>query len=434
MDVKVLKERVCRAIDEHRDEIMSLGNSIFEEPELGYKEYKTAAKVKAFINEKIGIPYEDEIALTGIIAKMPGRDHKVNLAIMGELDAVVCPDHPHADPVTGAAHSCGHFAQIAAAFGAALGLKASGVCDELDGDIEFWAVPAEECVEIEWRNELRANGTISFLGGKQEMIKRGYLDNVDLSLMIHSQPGPTCKTAGTSVGFVSKFVKYTGKEAHAGGAPHKGINALNAAQIGLMAIHANRETFRDEDTIRVHPIITKGGDLVNIVPSDVRIETYVRGKTMAGVLDASKKVNRALEAGAMAVGAQVEITEIPGYMPRINNKEMNELFAANCAALIGEDKLTYTEHSTGSSDYGDVMHLIPGIHPYIGGAVGTEHGSSYAIEDPEMLYIVAAKSMAMTAIDLLANGAEKAAEIKKNYKPVYANKEEYLAAWEDLMK
>lgn len=434
MDVKTLKARVCQAVEEHKEEIMALGDSIFREPELGYKEYKTAAKVKQFIDEKIGMPYEDGIALTGIIGKMSGRDHKVNLALMGELDAVVCPDHPYADPDTGAAHSCGHFAQIAATFGAALALKTSGVIEELDGDIEFWAVPAEECVEIEWRNELRSNGTISFLGGKQEMIKLGCLDNVDLSLMIHSQTGLTCKTTGTSVGFVSKFVKYTGKEAHAGGAPHNGINALNAAQIGLMAIHANRETFRDEDTIRVHPIITKGGDLVNIVPADVRIEAYVRGKTMASVLDASKKVNRSFEAGAMAVGAEVEIVEIPGYMPRINNKAMNELFAANCAELIGAENCTYTEHSTGSSDYGDIEHLIPGIHPYVGGAVGVEHGSSYAIQDREMLYLVAAKAMAMTAIDLLANGAEKALEIKQNFTPVYANKEEYLAAWEELMK
>ena len=113
---------------------------------------------------------------------------------------------------------------------------------------------------------------------------------------------------------------------------------------------------------------------------------------------------------------------------------MQRLLVANCAELVGAENCTYTEHSTGSSDYGDVQHLVPGIHPYVGGAVGTEHGSSYAIADPEMLYIVAAKAMAMTAIDLLANGAEKAIEIKKNFKPVYANKEEYLAAWEELMK
>ena len=434
MDVKTLKERVCQAVETHKEEIMALGDSIFQEPELGYKEYKTAEKVKKFIDEKIGMPYEDGIALTGIIGKMAGRDHKVNLALMGELDAVVCPDHPYADPETGAAHSCGHFAQIAATFGAALALKASGVMEELDGDIEFWAVPAEECVEIEWRNDLRSKGIISFLGGKQEMIKLGCLDNVDLSLMIHGTTGLGCKTAGTSVGFVSKFVKYTGKEAHAGGAPDKGINALNAAQIGLMAIHANRETFRDEDTIRIHPIITKGGDLVNIVPADVRIEAYVRGKTMASVLDASKKVNRSFEAGAMAVGAEVEIVDIPGYMPRINNEQMNELFAANCAELVGAENVGYSAHGTGSSDYGDIQHLVPGIHPYVGGAIGTEHGSDYAIQDREMLYLVAAKAMAMTAVDLLANGAEKALEIKKNFTPVYANKEEYLAAWEELMK
>ena len=170
MDIKTLKERVCQAVEEHKEEIMALGDSIFQVPELGYKEYKTAAKVKAFIDEKIGMPYEDGITLTGIIGKMSGRDHKVNLAIMGELDAVVCPDHPYADPETGAAHSCGHFAQIAATFGAALALKASGVMDELDGDIEFWAVPAEECVEIEWRQQLINEGKVNYLGGKQELI------------------------------------------------------------------------------------------------------------------------------------------------------------------------------------------------------------------------------------------------------------------------
>ena len=100
----------------------------------------------------------------------------------------------------------------------------------------------------------------------------------------------------------------------------------------------------------------------------------------------------------------------------------------------GAENVGYAAHGTGSSDYGDIQHLVPGIHPYVGGAIGTEHGSDYAIQDREMLYLVAAKAMAMTAIDLLANGAEKALEIKQNFTPVYANKEEYLAAWEELMK
>ena len=433
MDTKLLKEKVCKVIDEHRDEIIALGDSIYREPELGYKEFKTAEKVKAFI-DKIGLDYESEIITTGIVAKLPGRENKATLAIMGELDAVVCPTHPYADPVTGAAHSCGHFAQVASAFGAALALKESGVINELDGNLEFWAVPAEECVEIEWRKSLIDEGKISFLGGKQEMIKLGYLDNVDLAMMIHATSQPKTQIAGTTTGFVTKFIRYKGKAAHAGGAPHLGINALNAAQVGLMAVHAQRETFKNEDTIRVHPIITKGGDLVNVVPDDVRIETYVRGKTMAGVLDASKKVSRAFTAGAMAVGAEIEIQEIPGYMPRDNNKAMNALFEANLASIVGAENIEHQIHSTGSSDFGDVMHLVPGIHPYVAGATGGEHSPSFQVTDPETLYIASAKTLAMTAIDLLANGAEKALEIKAQHKPIYANKEEYLAAWEELMK
>src|SRR5678810_1453398 len=88
-----------------------------------------------------------------------------------------------------------------------------------------------------------------------------------------------------------------------------------AANIGLMAINALRETFRDEDTIRVHPILTHGGSQVNVIPGEARLEMYVRGKTPEGVADASRRVDRALRAGALAVGARVEIDTLPGPMP-----------------------------------------------------------------------------------------------------------------------
>ena len=432
MNIQEMKTLVCKTIDEHRDEIIALGESIFKEPELGYKEHKTVKKVKAAL-DKLELPYESEIGLTGIVAKLPGKAHKGTIAIMGELDAVVCPGHPYADPETGAAHACGHFAKIAATIGAAMGLKYSGVAQMLDGDMEFWATPAEEAGEVEWRKSLIDEGKISFLGGKQEMIKLGYLDHIDAALMIHSSNGPNCAVATTSNGFVAKYVKYIGKEAHAGGAPHLGINALNAANLGLMAVNAQRETFKNDDTIRVHPIITKGGNLVNVVPADVRIETYVRGKTMPGVLDASVKVNRAFEAGAMAVGAQVEIIEVPGYMPRRNDENFNKIFEENLNILVGPEHVQHHGHMGGCSDFGDVQHLVPAINPYIGGMTGGGHASDFAVEDPEMAYIIAAKSMAMTAIDLLANDCEKLLALKKDFVPVYKNREEYLAAWAQLM-
>lgn len=312
-----------------------------------------------------------------------------------------------------------------------MGLIDANIMPHLAGDVVFMAVPAEEPVEIEWRQRMREQGRISFLGGKQELIALGALDDIDMTVMFHSTstaPQRHAVVGGTANGFVAKYIRYRGQEAHAGGAPHMGINALNAAMLGLQGIHAQRETFKDEDTIRIHPIITKGGDLVNIVPADVRMETYVRGKTMSAILDASQKVNNALKAGAMAVGAEVDIIEIPGFLPRINNPHLTEIFRRNAAHIVGEANVATGGHGAGSSDIGDVMHIMPAIHPYIGGAAGAAHTKEYAINDPELFYVVPAKVLAMTIIDLLADEADEAVAIKKNYPP-RLSKEEYLQQW-----
>jgi len=429
------KAKVCVAIDAHAASLIELGEDIFRHPELGYKEHVTAAKIKAQF-EAMGLAHRDGIALTGLRAELPGPAVGPRIAVMGELDSVLCPGHPDADPVTGAAHSCGHNAQLMMMLGVGWGLLESGVATQLGGRVSLMAVPAEEYVEIEYRNRLRQEGKIEFLGGKQEFVRLGELDDVDLAMMCHTTAAPAGKTivmGGTSNGFIGKFVRYYGKEAHAGGAPHAGVNALNAAMLGLMGIHAQRETLQDDDTIRIHPIITKGGDLVNIIPADVRIETYVRGKRMAGILDASKKVNRALQAGAMAVGAEVEITELPGYLPRINNERMNELFTANAGTIVAPDSIVAPGHTTGSSDMGDIMHLMPAIHPYTGGATGAGHSENYRIVDKQLTYIMPAKAMAMTIIDLFWDDAAEAKAIVAAHQPVYT-KETYLAMWESLFQ
>lgn len=433
MNKQQLKAKVLKAIDERKDEIIALGEKIRLKPELGYKERKTAAIVEETYR-KLGLKYDAGLAITGSKAELPGSEQKVRVAIMGELDAVVCPEHPNADLETGAAHSCGHNAQIAAMLGVAMGLIDANVMPHLAGDVVLMTVPAEEPVEIEWRQRMREQGKISFLGGKQELISLGELDDIDMTVMFHSTstaPGRKAVVGGTSNGFVAKFIRYHGQEAHAGGAPHLGVNALNAAMLGLQGIHANRETFQDADSIRVHPIITKGGDLVNIIPSDVRLETYVRGKAMPAILDASEKVNRALEAGALAVGAEVDIIEIPGFLPRINNVHMDDLFRQNAIELLGEENVATGSHGAGSSDIGDVMHIMPAIHPYVGGAAGAAHTKHYTVADPELFYVVPAKVMAMTIIDLLADGAQEALTVKENYPPLLT-KQAYLDQWQEF--
>jgi amidohydrolase len=435
-DTALLKKRVCEEIERRKDEIIQIGNDIFAHPELGYKEFRTSDVVGKMFR-KMGLDFQDGLAITGKKARIPGKEHRLNVCIMGELDSVLCPDHPHADPKTGAAHSCGHNGQIASMLGAGFGLVFSGVMSELHGDVTLMAVPAEEYVELEYRDSLKREGKIKFLGGKQEMIAIGAMDDIDISMLTHlsafDDPTKKARIGGTNNGFIGKNIFFRGKEAHAGGAPEKGVNALKAAMLSLTAIDMQRETFRESDTIRIHPIITKGGDLVNIVPADVRVETYVRGKTVPAILEACKKVDRCLRAGALAFGADVDIRTLPGYLPNINNPDMVELHRRNLTSLVGKGAVTVSEeHTTGSTDMGDVSAIMPAIHPYGGGVRGQAHTKHYEIVDPYVAYVVPAKAMAMTAIDLLANGAAEGLRIKSEYKPLYT-RETYLKMWEEAV-
>ena len=427
MNKAELKQRVCDTIDANRDKIIEIGTKIFDNPELGYKEFETA-KLVASVMKELNLEVEEKMAVTGVRARVNKDVEGPNVAVMGELDSVICSEHEFANPETGAVHACGHNVQIAAMLGTAIGLVASDVIKELDGTVDFMAVPAEEYVELAFRGELKADNQIKYFGGKQEMIKKGYFDDIDVAMMIHSINLPSDKKViigGNGNGFVGKNIQFIGKEAHAGSAPEEGINALNAAMIAINNIHVQRETFADEDHIRVHPIITKGGDLVNVVPADVRMETYVRARTLEGIKSANEKVNRALIAGAYAVGANIKITEIPGYLPLLQNDEMDELFRNNVKQFATEDEIVDGVDFSGSTDFGDLSHLIPTLHPFTGGVEGNLHTRDFKIVDPETAYIFPAKSMAMTVIDLLFDQAKAAKEIKANFKPAMT-KEVYL--------
>ena len=435
MSAEELKKRVRKAIRNRAKEITRIGDEIFKHPELGFKEFETAKLVQRTFKD-LGLDHESDVAITGVIAEIEGNAKGPTISVMGELDSVLCYNHPFADKTTGAVHACGHNAQIAAMLGAAMGFVDAKIMSKLPGAVSFMAVPAEEYVEIEYRLRLRDEGKLKFLGGKQEFIRLGKMNSVDMTVKHHTGGGKLqrkVEISGTNNGFVGKAIRYVGKEAHAGGAPDKGINALNAAMLGIMGIHTLRETFKDNDHIRVHPIITRGGDLVNIIPADVRIETYVRGKTTDAVLKASKKVNRALKGGASTVGAKVEIQEIPGYLPLKNEPEMSKIFGENAKKILGKAGVKQGEHKTGSTDTGDLSAIMPAIEPTIYGATGTGHGSNYKIADKEMCYIIPAELMAMTVIDLLWDDAANARRIVKAFKPEI-KKREYVRTWERLLR
>lgn len=431
-----LKSRVYAAIDRRQDEIVALGETIMKNPELGFKEFETAALVRDQF-AALDLPHRAGLAITGVKARLESGRKGPTVALIGELDALIVANHPQANPGTGAAHACGHNAQIAGLVGAAMGLVDADAVRELSGDIVFFAVPAEEYVEVGYRAGLMREGKIEFLGGKPELIRLGEFDDIDMAMMIHTSGSGEDRLAGvadSSNGCIVKQIRYIGQEAHAGGAPDRGINALYAAHVALAGINALRETFRDQDSIRVHPIITRGGDLVNVIPADVRMETYVRGKTTAAIESANLKVDRALKAGALALGARVEIDTLPGYFPLRNNGPMADLFKQSMLPFLGgEDRFNRGGHRTGSTDMGDVSYIMPGLHPFMAGASGGGHSPDWRISDPEKGYLWPAKALAAMAIDLLYADAGAAQDILRTTKPEMT-KEEYLAFQRGMKK
>ena len=183
-----LKRRVTEAVDRRADEIIALGETIRRHPELGFKEVKTAKLVEETF-QKIGLEPRTGLALTGVRAEAAGQKGQgPTFALIGELDALVVSGHPEADPTTGAAHACGHNAQVAGLLGAAMAFHDAGAFEHLSGRVVFFAVPAEEGGDLEWRMSQRRAGTLEFFGGKPELVKRGHFDDVDLAMMIHTTP------------------------------------------------------------------------------------------------------------------------------------------------------------------------------------------------------------------------------------------------------
>ena len=167
-----IKDRVFAEIDARADEIVGVAREILAHPEAGYREVRTSQLVAERLRG-LDISCREGLALTGVKGSLSGGSEGPAIAVLGELDSLLVNDHPHADPGTGAAHACGHHAQIGMMLGVATALKHSGVMPDLGGRVTFMAVPAEEFIEIEWRDEMRQQGKIEFLGGKPELGETG---------------------------------------------------------------------------------------------------------------------------------------------------------------------------------------------------------------------------------------------------------------------
>ncbi|MEG0856371.1 MAG: amidohydrolase [Terrisporobacter sp.] len=412
-----MKNKISNTIDLIKSEMTNLSEEVFKNPELGFKEYETNNLICSIL-DKYKICYESDIAITGIKATVDSKKEGPHIGLLCELDSVPSTEHKYLGKNDNCAHSCGHYAQIGVMLGTFIALKESGVMGSLGGKISFVATPAEEYCDFDYRENLVKENKLSYISGKQEMIKLNTFNDIDLIISCHSMP-PNDKyyteTNSSLNGFLGKKITFRGASAHAGLNPCDGINALNAANIALNAISYLRETFKEEDAIRVHYVISEGGASVNSVPDKVVIDMYIRAKTLDAIMAVDKKVNRALKGGALAIGAEVEITNTGGYLPLTQDDGLTNVIKDNMLKFMQTDKILSNCHSFASGDIGDLSYLLPTVQIGISGFVGRIHGNDFRTENEYLAYELPIKYFTETVIDLLKDNGKRTNEILSNY-------------------
>lgn len=428
-------KKIHEILDKWLPEIISLSEDIYRHPELGFREFKTREKVIAVL-EQAGIPYRDA-AYTGLTACVDSGKPGPNIGLIAEFDAVPTLGHPFADPETYAAHTCGHYAQLGVMLSLFLAIKESDMLKDLCGRVTLLITPAEEFCDMDYRKKLIAEGKLSHPSGKQEMIASGVFDDVDIMLSCHAM-GLDMETYHAEIGaslngFTQKRAVFHGKATHAGANPEGGINALNAANLAMTGINFLRETFRAEDAIRVHFVMQEGGQTVNTVPARTQLEMYVRARTADAIFETNEKVNRALRAGALAIGCDLEIQDTPGYFPLHQDENLTEFVKSHILNYMEPEKIAQGTHGFASGDMGDISMMWPTVEIGVAGFAGTLHGKDFRTADEEQAYRVPAHYFADTVEGLLAGGGEAARKIKESFRPVMS-KENYLEKLDSLNK
>ena len=371
-EVEELKTRACNLIDSNADELVRVSHEIHDHPEQKYEEVFASELLTRSANG-LGVPvelgaFDCPTGFSGDVGTGP------TVCIMSEYDAL---------PEIG--HGCGHNIIAAAGLGAALAL--ASIAKDSGGRVRYMGTPAEE------------GG-----GGKILMARNGALTGVDLAMMVH--PADADLATIDAIALQQLLVEYSGLESHAAAAPHLGRNALDAAVLGYMAVATLRQHILP--TERVHGIFLKSGDKPNIVPSEASTEWYVRSNDVTSLAALKPRVLAALESGAHACGCSVSHEWIgAAYADMVTNNTMGTMYAHNALRLgrTVTDPRQGGHRVVGSTDMGNVSHLVPSIHPMIasapsGTSIHTKQFAQFARSPmADKAVLDGAKAMAMTAID-----------------------------------
>ena len=370
------KEAARERVTQARDELVALSHRIHANPELGFEEEQACAWLCELLD---GAGLEVERGVGDLPTAFAAR------AGSGPLHVVVCAEY---DALPAVGHACGH--NVIAAMAAGAGMALARVADDAGLRVTVLGTPAEE------------GG-----GGKILLLQRGAFDGAHAAMMVHPSPYEQPEMPIIAVNHLK--VAYTGKEAHASAYPFLGVNAADALVVAQTAIGLLRQHLRPSD--RVHGIVTKGGDAANIIPAHTTADWMVRAADLEQLEEVRAKVARCFEAGALATGATLQLSEDHDpYSEMRHDHELSALYQRNAEAL-GRTFIGRSDRGAGSTDMGNVSLALPSIHPTIGidslPAVNhqPEFTASCATPAADQAVVDGAVAMAWTAIDAAADQA-----------------------------
>ena len=411
------KGELFKLIEDNRGYITSLGDRLFDCPELGFKEYKTAEIIKENL-DAIGVKYESGIGETGVAAHMGEGGY--HIAVVCDIDALPSKTGD------GTIHSCGHSIQTAIGLASAKMLKESGMLENAGVRVSFIFTPAEEFIDFDYRDSLIREGKILYRSGKQHMIAKGIFDDVDCVISAHAN-GSKDKMFdinSTLAGFTAKKAVFTGQAAHSGAAPWLGKNTLHGAVLCENAIAFLKDRYAPEAGVRINPVITEPGGTVNIIPDRTVLETYVRANDIETLTSAAEKTDLCIEHSAEALELGWEIENTIGYMPLSQSKKLNETIKENMLLICGEDMIEENVVSGASGDIGDLGYLLPTVQFGFSGIDGIFHNDSFKIADKENCYINTVKVVCGTICDLASDAGKR-----PDRGDFEARKEYYMKNW-----
>lgn len=369
-----MKTRIYNEGQLIKGRLADISDYIYNNPELGNKEYKAVEALTTFLKEH-DFKVETSIADMDTAFKATFDSGKPGMTIgyLCEYDAL---------PKIG--HGCGH--NMIGAMSAGAGVVLSKVLHEIGGKVIVYGTPAEETN-----------------GGKVMLAESGVFDELDAAMIVHPD-GETRASGSSSALYPIRFI-YKGKTAHAASCPEKGINALNSVIQLFNGIDALRQHVTPD--VKMHGIITKGGVAANIVPDEAIADFYFRASTKKRLSEVLEKVKKIAEGAALMTGATLEMEryELP-YDDLNTNETLSEMFNNNLREL-GITDIKEAKATGGSSDIGNVSYVAPTIHPYIGIAdcpmVGhsIEMANATTTSKAHDRLLIAALAMAYTGYDVI---------------------------------